>query len=99
MIERGDRPRFGFEASAAIGAFRNVGRQELDRDRAIEPRIAALVDFAHPAHADERHDFVRSEPGSRGQHVREPYLTQISRSGRKQAYRKPRKSLELSEDS
>ena len=40
--------------------------QHLDRDEAIQPRIARPVDLTHPADADQRQEFVRAVPGSRG---------------------------------
>ena len=45
--------------------------ENLDGDGAIEPRVAGLVDLAHPARAKRRDDFVRAEPlaGSQGQFV------------------------------
>ena len=39
-------------------------RQDLDRDRAIEPRVAGPVDLAHAAGAEGRDDFVRAETGA-----------------------------------
>src|SRR5262249_12695699 len=36
-----------------------------DRDDAIQPRVARLVDFAHAAFADGGQDLVRAEPSSR----------------------------------
>ena len=33
--------------------------QKLDGDRAAQPRIRGFIDFAHPARADQRQDFVR----------------------------------------
>jgi len=37
---------------------REVRRQDLDGDRAIEPHVARLVDVAHAARANQRHDFI-----------------------------------------
>jgi hypothetical protein len=36
-------------------------REHFDGDVAIEARIAGAVDFAHPAPAEQRNDFVRPE--------------------------------------
>ncbi len=41
-------------------------RQDLDRDRAIEPRVLRLVDLAHSPGADWREDLVGTEAGSGG---------------------------------
>ena len=54
MIERRDRLRFPLEALAeCLAGF-------LDRHGAIEASVASLVDRAHPAFADARQNFVRS---------------------------------------
>ena len=37
-------------------------REDLDRDGAIEPRVAGLVDFAHATRAEWRLNFVRPKP-------------------------------------
>jgi hypothetical protein len=42
---------------------RDVRREDLDRDVAIEAAVARVVDFAHPAGADGE-DFVGTEPCS-----------------------------------
>ena len=44
---------------------RQVLRQDLDRDRAVEPRIARAIDFAHPAGAEGSQDLVRPEECAR----------------------------------
>ena len=49
MVQRGDGPRLAFETRAQIGIAGDVTRQDLDRDGAIEARVAGLVDLAHPA--------------------------------------------------
>ena len=45
-----------------------VLRQHLDRDVALEPRVARAVDLAHAARAERRQDLVRAEAlaGSEG---------------------------------
>ena len=62
MRERGDRLRLPLEAPRNSGVGGERRRQNLDRDVAIEPRVARPVDFAHPARAERRHDLVRAEP-------------------------------------
>ncbi len=64
MIERSDRARLALEAQ--IGIAGNLGREDLDRDAAIEPRVAGLVDLAHPARAraERADDFVRAKSGA-----------------------------------
>src|SRR4030095_3385418 len=45
----------------------------LDRDAAIEPRVAgAVVDLADPSDADEGLDLVRTEPGADGEGQERP---------------------------
>ena len=39
-------------------------RQHLDRDGAIEPRVARFVDLAHAARAEGGEDFIRTESGA-----------------------------------
>ena len=64
MVQRGDGPRLALEARARIGIAGDVTRQDLDRDRAIEPRIAGFVDLTHAAGAERADDFIRTEPDS-----------------------------------
>ena len=52
MIERRDRARLALEALAQLRVGRERRRQDLDRDRAVEPRVAGAVDFAHAAGAN-----------------------------------------------
>ena len=55
MIQRRDGARFALEAVAEFG-----GRL-LDRDEAIEPRVARFVHLAHPAGTERARDFIRTE--------------------------------------
>ena len=65
MIEARDRSRFALEPLRNADS-KHVRRENLDRDRAIEPRVARLVDLAHAARAERREDFVGAEavPGA-----------------------------------
>ena len=47
--QRGDRARFGFETPAHLGIGGDVRRHDLDRDVAVEPRVAGAIDLAHAA--------------------------------------------------
>ena len=38
-----------------------MGQKNLDRDDAVQTRVAGLVDLAHPTGTDEGDDFVRTE--------------------------------------
>ena len=55
MIERGDRTRLQHEALAVLV------HQPLDRDDAVEARIAGFPNFPHPARAKRCQNFVRAE--------------------------------------
>ena len=68
VVESGHSQRFLLEA---VAAFVIVDLQRLDRDVAVESRVAGAVDIAHPARADLRDDFVRAEAraGDEGQFV------------------------------
>src|SRR5262245_37235759 len=71
----GDRVRLTFKAAASIRIRRELWRQDLDRDAAIEPRVARLVDLAHAARAQGREDLVRTEPetGAEGHRAHTDY--------------------------
>ena len=56
MVERGDGARLALEACPQVRIVSDVARQDLDRDRAIEARVARLVDLAHAAGADGRRE-------------------------------------------
>ena len=45
---------------------REVRRQDLDRHRALQPRVPRPIHLSHPARADRRDDLVRSESGAGG---------------------------------
>ncbi len=65
MRDLRDRLRLALEALAQLRVRREVRRQDLDRDRALEARVPRLVDLAHPTGADRRQDLVGTELGSR----------------------------------
>ena len=56
--------RLALEALAELRVDGEMRRQHLDRDRALEPRVARPVDLAHPARADRRDDLVGAEPSA-----------------------------------
>jgi hypothetical protein len=62
-----DRARFAIEARAELRVRGQRGRQDLDGDGPVEPRVAGLVDFAHAARANGAEDFVRTEACASGQ--------------------------------
>ena len=61
MVERRDRPRLALEALADCGFGGELRRQHLDRDVAIEPRVAGAIHLAHAAGAEQRDDLVGPE--------------------------------------
>lgn len=58
MIQRRCRTGLPFEAIAECRIVRRVWRQDLDRDGALQSRIAGTVDFAHAACTKCAEDFV-----------------------------------------
>ncbi len=60
MRERRDGLRLAVEALLHLGIQREVRRQHLDGDRAVQPRVGGLVDLPHAARADGREDFIRT---------------------------------------
>jgi hypothetical protein len=61
MRELGDRARLALEACERLGVVGQLGGEDLDRDVAIEFRVARLVDLAHAAGPERGEDFVRAE--------------------------------------
>ena len=61
MIQRRERLRFAREAREPIGIVREQLRQHLDRDVAIESRVAGAEDLAHAADADGAADLVHAQ--------------------------------------
>jgi hypothetical protein len=45
VVQRGDRARLAIEAFPELRVRRQRFREDLDRDRAIEPRIAGAIDL------------------------------------------------------
>src|SRR5439155_18673664 len=72
MVERRRGPRLLLEAPQAVGIRRYRRRQYLDRDVALEPRIAGAVHLAHSAAANELRDCVRTDPHAGCQRHRPP---------------------------
>ena len=64
MIERGEHLRFTLEPRHALGIVREGARQDLQRDVAIELRVAGAEHFAHPACPERGTDFIRADSGS-----------------------------------
>ena len=60
--------RLALEARERVGVGREPRRQHLDRDVALEPRVARAIDLAHAARAEGRRDLVGAE-ASAGRHA------------------------------
>ena len=69
MVQRREHLRFTAEPSNALGIVRDRGQEDLDRDVAIQLRVARAVDLAHSARANRRKDFVgtKASAGGKGQ--------------------------------
>jgi hypothetical protein len=61
VVQRSRSLRLLFEATQPIGILGERGRQDLDRDLALEPFVPGAVNLAHPARPDGGQDLVRSE--------------------------------------
>ena len=64
MIERREHLRFALEARQAIGIAGERRRQHLDRDVAIQLRIARAIDLAHAAGAEQADNAIEPEGGA-----------------------------------
>ena len=58
--------RFALEPREPIGVGGERLGQDLDRDVAIQLRVARAIDLAHAAGAEGRQDLVRAEAGAGG---------------------------------
>jgi hypothetical protein len=61
VIQRREGLGFTLEAREAVGVVRERLGQNLDRDVAIQLRVAGAEDLAHAAFADRRGDLVDAE--------------------------------------
>src|SRR5215813_4666246 len=68
MVEGGEDLSLTFEARHAVGIQDEFGRQDLQRDVAIQFGIAGSIHFAHPARTNGGLDFVRAKAGPRCDH-------------------------------
>ena len=61
-IDGGRRTRLTSESFDPLRRGRMDRRQDLDRDRPVQPRIPCAIDLAHAAGGDRSHHFVGAEP-------------------------------------
>ena len=67
MVQRGENLRLALESRETLRIIRERRGQDLDRNVAIELRVARAEHLAHPARADGARDFVRADSRSHGQ--------------------------------
>jgi hypothetical protein len=67
IVQRGCGVCFAFEALLRIRFGVDIRRQNLDRNVSIETCVSGAVNFAHPAGAYGRFDFIWTQPGARRQ--------------------------------
>ena len=73
VVERGEGLCLALEPRKPIGVLCEMIGQNLERDLALQLRVARPIHFPHAACPERGDDFVRTEPGARGEgHVREP---------------------------
>jgi hypothetical protein len=70
MIQRGEQVGFTAEAGESFGVLRDLGRQQLDRDAAAQPRVAGALYLAHAARTQRAENLVRPEPRAGAQRHR-----------------------------
>jgi hypothetical protein len=71
MVELRNRASLAIEPLTELRVGRKRGGQDLDGDRAIEPRVAGFVHLSHATGTDQRQDLVRAEARSRLQRQEE----------------------------
>src|SRR5450759_1767385 len=67
MIERREQLRLPLKARHPFLVLEELFRQDLQRNDPLESRVLRPVNLAHPARAERRKDFVRSEARARGE--------------------------------
>ena len=65
VVDRGGQPGLAQEALAEALVLRELGREDLQRDRPFEREVVGAVDDPHPAPADQRLDPVAGELAAR----------------------------------
>ena len=64
MVQRGERLRLAREPGETIRVEREELRQDLDRDVAIQLRVAGAIHLAHSARAKQGDDLIRPQARS-----------------------------------
>ena len=81
MIERRQRPCLAFEAGSPRGVRRQAVGQDLDRNVAVQLRVAGAIDLAHATCTQVGHDLVGMEASPNRDRHRAPIVS--IRSGRR----------------
>ena len=91
------RTRLALEALPFGDSTARASAEDLERDRAIDPRVARPVDLPHAARADGRDDPIGTEVSAPGEAwVSHVWLTRLRR-GRRSAPRRHVLQLEIAE--
>ncbi len=64
VVQGGDGPRLPLEPLPGHRFVRQVGREDLDGDRPIEPGVAGAIHLSHAPGAERCEDFVRPQTGA-----------------------------------
>ena len=64
MVQRGEHLRLALEPRQPLGVGDERLGQDLDRDVAVEPRVARAIHLAHAAGAEGGEDLVRTQAGA-----------------------------------
>jgi len=64
MVERRYRARLALKPLAEEGITRNLRQQDLDRNSAIQTRVAGAIHFAHAARTNSGNNLVGAEAGA-----------------------------------
>src|SRR5271169_5005037 len=72
MVQRRDGPRLALEALFGLRIVRQMCRQNLERNRAVEPSVAGAVHLAHPTCTGRGDYFIRTNARARGQRHKSP---------------------------
>ena len=70
MIQRGEHTRFALQAREPVGVARERVRQELDRDIAIELRVARVVHLTHAARTEQGMHLIHTKAPAFNRHPR-----------------------------
>ncbi len=67
MIQRREDFGFTLKPGQSLGIGGDRRRQNLDRDDPFQVRVGRPIHLTHDAGADLGSDFIRAEPGTRGE--------------------------------